>query len=107
MVAVMIAIILIMPVKIDAEDRAVGAASLQEQIFSRHRIGIAGGIEEEACRKSEPGSHAMFSGRLNGVAPAAFAAALASKRSGVACLRGVNSDPLDRIDSLPGVCSFS
>ena len=29
--------------------------------------------------KFEPGNQAIFSGRLNGVAPAAFAAALASK----------------------------
>jgi hypothetical protein len=61
--------------KADAENRPIRAARLQKGILaSVSPVGSKKNVE-----KFEPGSQARFSGRLNGVAPAVFAAALASK----------------------------
>ena len=51
-------IVAIMPVEIDPEDGAIGAARLQERVFSSDGVGVAGGIEEEgpevATRAARP-----------------------------------------------------
>ena len=61
---------------------------------------------EENVRKLDPGRNFMFSGRLNGVARAIFAAALASKESMPSV--AVSCTVTQRTGyELPGVCSLS
>jgi hypothetical protein len=64
--------------KVDAENRPICTARLQKGVLPGHGIRVAGGSKKNV-EKFEPGSQTRFSGRLNGVAPAVFAAALASK----------------------------
>ena len=63
---------------------------------------------KKKVRKSEPGSQAMFSGRLNGVAPACLAAALASNE-GHGDSFGFDVWMVTHLigNDVPGVCSRS
>jgi hypothetical protein len=64
-------------IEINPEDRAKRAAGSKRRIVAAMAFVSPVGSEKKV-RKFEPGSQAKFSGRLKGVAPAAFASALAS-----------------------------
>ena len=66
--------------QVHSEDRAPSAACGQLGLIPRVGVGVARRIEEE-CLEVESGRNWAFSGRLNGVAPAALALALASNEA--------------------------
>ena len=81
--------------QIDAEQRAPRASGGQFRLLARGRIGVAGSGKKNV-RNLESGSQAIFSGRLNGVAPAAFAANVATNGTVSPARDLVDGHPLER-----------